>query len=438
MSCTNTLTFTVPQHNTLDPLTLAATIQALLNNPQHLNALPGLSLRDSSAPQSLPTASQQVTLQYVANTMVHEYAVLGHWEVGSTHKYRSQLQQIINLLGPDRLTSSLCTDDLTNLKASLKHKNKNSLSLPEVDLSWDDLEESEGNIGGETIHRYFNLLKRFIIYCEESNYPLGQIDMNVKLAGKSPTTSHYLTFDPTELEAILTSRVYTTEPTERFRWTPYSYCFWLPLLGVFTGARPGELCQLYAGDVFEESGIPVIRITDRGPLQRLKTDASARHIPIHPQLLATGFLDFVAMRRKEGGRFQPLFPELPYDQRHGHARAASRWFSGQGITDLGYLSACGLSKGMGYCLYSFRHTFIDMLRKVGVQEMMIKTLVGHTLEDDVTINYGQNFSLAQRHEKLAHLRLDVDLSHIAWENYQRLQRLKPHCQKNRRAATQRR
>ena len=31
MSCTNTLTFTVPQHNTLDPLTLAATIQALLD-----------------------------------------------------------------------------------------------------------------------------------------------------------------------------------------------------------------------------------------------------------------------------------------------------------------------------------------------------------------------------------------------------------------------
>ncbi|MDT4865996.1 hypothetical protein FQZ97_1008270 [compost metagenome] len=70
--------------------------------------------------------------------------------------------------------------------------------------------------------------------------------------------------------------------------------------------------------------------------------------------------------------------------------------------------------------------------------MMIKTLVGHTLEDDVTSHYGQKFSLAQRHATVAQLRLDVDLSHIAWEHYQRLQRLKPHCQKNRRAATQRR
>ncbi|OXT57079.1 site-specific integrase [Pseudomonas aeruginosa] len=435
MSCTNTLTFTVPQHNTLDPLTLAATIQALLNNPQHLNALPGQSLRDTAALPSSPAPSRQVTLQYAANAMVHEYAALGHWEYGSTYKYRSQLQQIINLLGPDRLTSSLCTSDLTTLKDSLKFKSKNSLRLPAIDSSRIHDANIEGNIGGETIYRYFNLLKRFIVFCQESKYQLGQLDMSVKLAGQYPSTAHYATFDTTELNAIFTSRVYTTEPTDRFRWTPYSYCFWLPLLGVLTGARPGELCQLNAGDVFEESGIPVIRITDRGPLQRLKTDASARDIPLHPQLIAAGFLDFVAMRRQQGGRFQPLFPELPYDRRHGHARAASRWFSGQGSTDLGYLSACGLSKGMGYCLYSFRHTFIDLLRKAGVQEMMIKTLVGHALEDDMTINYGQNFSLAQRHEKLAQLRLDIDLSHIAWANYQRLQRLKPHCQKNRRAAS---
>jgi len=129
MSCTNTLTFTVPQHNTLDPLTLAATIQALLNNPQHLSTFHGQSQRDTAVPHSTPAPSQQVTLQYAANAMVHEYAALGHWEYGSTYKYRSQLQQIINLLGPDRLTSSLCTNDLTSLKDSLKFKNKNSLSV---------------------------------------------------------------------------------------------------------------------------------------------------------------------------------------------------------------------------------------------------------------------------------------------------------------------
>ncbi|HEK1759258.1 TPA: hypothetical protein SMR52_005949 [Pseudomonas aeruginosa] len=216
MSCTNTLTFTVPQHNTLDPLMLAATIQALLNNPQHLNTLPGQSLRETAAPHSSPAPSQQVTLQYAANAMVHEYAALGHWEYGSTYKYRSQLQQIINLLGPDRLTSSLCTSDLTTLKDSLKFKSKNSLYLPAIDSSRIHDASIEGNIGGETIYRYFNLLKRFIVFCQESKYSLGQIDMSVKLAGQSPSTDHYATFDSTELHAIFSSRVYTTEPTDRF------------------------------------------------------------------------------------------------------------------------------------------------------------------------------------------------------------------------------
>ena len=38
--------------------------------------------------------------------------------------------------------------------------------------------------------------------------------------------------------------------------------FWLPLLGLFTGARLGELCQLDVADVAERDGTTVLLIRE--------------------------------------------------------------------------------------------------------------------------------------------------------------------------------
>ena len=430
MQCTNYVTLNLPQHPSFNPAIIATKLQQLLNNPDQLQAI--LGVPPASLPQdSLPPS---LSLQQAAERMHRAFLVNGAWKHGTAYKNRSQLQQIIDLLGRDRSVSSLSLQDLTTLKESLEFKKKNTLELLPPDspllteISPDDV------ICGETIHRYFNLLKKFITFCDESKWLPRHLPLHeVMLPNLSTTESHYRTFTPPELEGIFSSRIYTTNANENFQWTPFSYCFWLPLLGLFTGARPGELCQLYAGDVFKVDNIPVMRVTDEGPEQRLKNRFSARDIPIHPKLVEIGFLDFVEMRRNEGGRYRPLFPELPYDRKHGFARTASRWFSGQGAKDNGYLTACGLYKGEGACLYSFRHTFVHMLRnKLGVQEMMIKKLIGHGTKDDVTIKYGEHFALPLRMEKIAQINPDVDLSHVSWEKYQQLQRRKPHCHKEKR------
>ncbi len=50
---------------------------------------------------------------------------------------------------------------------------------------------------------------------------------------------------------------------------------WLPLLGAFTGARLGELCQLEAGDVRARDGVWVISINDEGD-KALKAKSAVR------------------------------------------------------------------------------------------------------------------------------------------------------------------
>jgi integrase len=68
---------------------------------------------------------------------------------------------------------------------------------------------------------------------------------------------------------------------------------WAALIGLYTGARASEVGQLLTVDIFEEDGVPCLRISDEGEHQKVKTDVSLRTIPIHPDLLALGFLDWV-------------------------------------------------------------------------------------------------------------------------------------------------
>ena len=66
--------------------------------------------------------------------------------------------------------------------------------------------------------------------------------------------------------------------------------FWIPLLGLFTGARLNELCQLATVDAIAQDGVLCLRVAaDPGQGQRLKTANAERTIPVHKTLLGLGF-----------------------------------------------------------------------------------------------------------------------------------------------------
>lgn len=93
-----------------------------------------------------------------------------------------------------------------------------------------------------------------------------------------------------------------------WRRTPAQW--WVPALALYTGARAQELGQFRTEDVEEVAGIWVLHIAARFLGQRIKNRQSKRFVPIHPALLETGFLDYVAQVRNELGD-GPLFLGLP-------------------------------------------------------------------------------------------------------------------------------
>ena len=90
------------------------------------------------------------------------------------------------------------------------------------------------------------------------------------------------------------------------------------------------------GDFETVDGVECINLTVfdsvsglRNTEKRLKTIASERRIPIHPELISAGLLDFVAEARKGGG--ERLFPAL----RANPAGPLLHWFSMGSVTALG-------------------------------------------------------------------------------------------------------
>jgi integrase len=144
--------------------------------------------------------------------------------------------------------------------------------------------------------------------------------------------------------------------------------YWVPLLGIYTGARISELCQLRADDVSMVDGVPVLRITDEGEGQGVKTDAGRRTVPVHPELVRLGFLDFASAIRKAGS--VQLFPALPL-----HKAKAGQYFSEW------FASTRTLSDGTKLPdFHSLRHTVRSKLASAGIAEPLIDTLIGHEVK----------------------------------------------------------
>jgi integrase len=144
----------------------------------------------------------------------------------------------------------------------------------------------------------------------------------------------------------------------------------MPLIALYTGARRGEIAGLTVGDVHTVDGVQVFAFTaDKDIGKKLKTRASARTVPVHPQLVELGWLQYVAKVKRSEGADAWLFPKIsPSDP--GKLKAWTKWFHR-------YMRANGVPD-QGKVFHSFRHTFKDALRAARTPEDLSDALTGHS------------------------------------------------------------
>ena len=151
---------------------------------------------------------------------------------------------------------------------------------------------------------------------------------------------------------------------------------WFVRLLTYTGARGEEVAQLAAPDIVATGEHPHIRIHgEDGKL--IKNAPSWRVVPVHPALLALGFLDFVKARSNG----ETLWRTLPVDSRKRRYSKMSRQ-----LRDL--LRAEGIKddspEGRKVVAHSWRHSFKDAARAAEVPEEIAERLQGHKSPDRAT------------------------------------------------------
>ncbi|MCE4313375.1 site-specific integrase [Xanthomonas hortorum pv. vitians] len=185
---------------------------------------------------------------------------------------------------------------------------------------------------------------------------------------------------------------------------------WAALIGLYTGARASEVGQLLVADVFKEGKIPCIRISDEGEHQKVKTEVSLRTVPLHPDLLALGFMEWVDTCKAAGHK--RLFPQARADAMNGQGNWITKAFS----RHLAEIGKEWPKAKRGF--HSLRKSVIQELQGAGCPSELRAQIVGHELDDEHHATYSRDFTVAEKLNGLSkhspglkslHYGLDVEL-----------------------------
>ncbi|MFO3723802.1 tyrosine-type recombinase/integrase [Pseudomonas sp. HLMP] len=361
----------VSSHLSEHPLTPPETLRVLCvqwckSSPM---PIPRAAPQQAMAPTAKPISGGP-TLATLSKLYIEEGKRGGTWRQGSIDDVERALSELFELMG-DMPAVDFDAEQARLLKKRLSRcpqyfglrpefKGKTLKQVVESGCTYK-------TITAVTVNNRLRKLTAFLNWCKANGYMTDNPLAGMKVMTGSAKEAR-LSFERHDLAALLNLEGLRKESRKH----PWRY--WLPLLGRFTGARLEELCQLRIHDFIEQQGMPCIRIDDSHEDQNLKNASSRRVLPLHPSLIEQGLLQYTESVKTSGA--DRLFPELEAVRgKRGHA--ASKWFgrykAKQGITD------------PRKTFHSFRHTFIDDLRDAGVQDSLIKRMVGH---EDSSVTFG--------------------------------------------------
>jgi integrase len=188
--------------------------------------------------------------------------------------------------------------------------------------------------------------------------------------------------------------------------------------------RISEIGQLLLLDIFEHHGIPHFNVTNTysrrlcemigvnyqltsNIKKKIKRKASRRFIPVHSELIKSGFLEHVDQQKLKVGSHptDKLFPDWNPDYKDSYSGTFKygRTLEVLGIKEKGCTH---------FAFHSFRHCFMDALRNADVAQNTADKLFGHA-QNKVSGEYGSDYITAEQSAKIEMVKYNgLDLSHL--------------------------
>lgn len=170
-------------------------------------------------------------------------------------------------------------------------------------------------------------------------------------------------FTDDEAHAILRAALQSYERrTDRMATHRVDAVRWMPWIGAYTGARPGEISQLRKQDFKVVDGVKCFALLpDAGTIKT----GRFRNVPIHPDLLGQGIWEF-AQRSKDGPLFysRKAASDTPWE--------ATTGFVGEWVRKLVGITDRGISPN-----HAWRHWFKTKGRSAGIDDSYLDAICGH-------------------------------------------------------------
>ena len=229
----------------------------------------------------------------------------------------------------------------------------------------------------------------------------GLVDRNVAERLMLPEDTHRrdarLPFSEEQLRTILRSDVFH-EPRDA-----WDHRQWVFVLSLYGGLRLNEACGLECGDVETRDGVPCVLVRpDEAGRKRLKTRAAHRTVPVHPELVRLGFLDFVERQRAAGHAV--LFPDLRPDRRGYLSDGFQKWF-GRHLRKIG-------ADAPRTSFHSTRHCFRDALREAAAPRDVVLALGGWAGNGGTADDYGGGLRPRTLARWVRRIDYGIDLGHL--------------------------
>lgn len=198
-----------------------------------------------------------------------------------------------------------------NINCDRRYKGKKIIeiiAIPDLDL-----------LSNKTRNKHLGTMSTVFEWAMRHGYTDKNYAKGLTVAAQDEQVREIFTME--DLQKIISSDEYKRVKGKQFKKHAF---FWAPLIGMFTGARLNEICQLKVSDICEEDGIWYFAFCSDGE-EVAKNKVAIRNVPIHKTLMKIGLLNYVKLQKKRKQKM--LFSDLTKHSKNGYGAQVSKWFN---------------------------------------------------------------------------------------------------------------
>lgn len=328
----------------------------------------------ATAPTTEPAPTAMAPQGIGLADAIVEYIAENHraksWEFGTFGKKQAALDALTELLGADVPVVTITKQharDAKQVVSKLPPNRNKQQATRHLTIREAAALPGIAPMSTVTVNSYISIYQSFFDWTEKNGHTEANPFEGMRVLGsRKDSREHRQAFKPDALQAVYTEL--THNPRGLVKKQSHK---WASLIGMFSGARLNEICQMEAADLQQHDGIWYFNLLDSddgGSNKKFKTPAARRRVPVHSRLLELGLLDY--HRDMSSRMTSRMFPDYSYEPKGGYGRTLGRWFND-------VLTPALSIKSKAHVFHGLQHTMVTRLLQAGVEETVCQSIVGH-------------------------------------------------------------